>query len=148
MSKHRGPSGRLTGAKPLKEAELLSGHIDVNLPPFTAIPSGSFQNPIRDHSRRFAWVVLTGKIITSESKTKMRITSKGQVTIPQELRERFGLLPNTEVEFVPTPDGRELRLLKSSKPSGRGRALIERMRGRGTGKRSTDELLKLMRSDV
>jgi bifunctional DNA-binding transcriptional regulator/antitoxin component of YhaV-PrlF toxin-antitoxin module len=44
------------------------------------------------------------------------------VTIPQELRERFGLLPNTEVEFVATPDGRELRLLKSSKPSGRGSA--------------------------
>ena len=30
----------------------------------------------------------------------MRITSKGQVTIPQELREQFGLLPNTEVDFV------------------------------------------------
>jgi bifunctional DNA-binding transcriptional regulator/antitoxin component of YhaV-PrlF toxin-antitoxin module len=68
--------------------------------------------------------------------------------IPQKLRERFGLLPNAEVEFVATPDGKELRLLKSSKPSGRGRALIERVRGRGTGKRSTDELLKLMRSDV
>jgi AbrB family looped-hinge helix DNA binding protein len=91
---------------------------------------------------------LTGKAITSKSNTQVRITSKGQVTIPQEFRERFGLLPNTEVEFVATPDGKELRLLKSSKPSGRGRALIERMRGRGTGKRSTDELLKLMRSDV
>ncbi|MCC6237233.1 MAG: AbrB/MazE/SpoVT family DNA-binding domain-containing protein, partial [Dehalococcoidia bacterium] len=27
----------------------------------------------------------------------MRITSKGQVTIPQEIRERAGLLPHTEV---------------------------------------------------
>jgi bifunctional DNA-binding transcriptional regulator/antitoxin component of YhaV-PrlF toxin-antitoxin module len=69
------------------------------------------------------------------------------VTIPQEFRERFGLLPNTEVEFAVTPDGKELRLLKSSRPSGRGRALVGRMRGAGTGKRSTDELLKLMRSD-
>lgn len=93
-------------------------------------------------------VILTGKSNTSKGNTKVRITSKGQVTIPQELRERFGLLPNTEVEFVATPDGKELRLLKSSKPSGRGRALIERMRGQGTGKLSTDELLKLMRSDV
>ena len=93
-------------------------------------------------------VLLTGKSNTSKSNTKVRITSKGQVTIPQELRERFGLLPNTEVEFVATPDGKELRLMKSSKPSGRGRALVERMRGRGTGKLSTDELLKLMRSDV
>jgi len=30
----------------------------------------------------------------------MRITSKGQVTIPQAIRERLGLLPNTEVEFA------------------------------------------------
>jgi AbrB family looped-hinge helix DNA binding protein len=78
----------------------------------------------------------------------MKITSKGQVTIPQDLRERFGLLPNTEVEFVPTADGRELRLLKSVKSSGRGRALVERLRGRGTSKLSTDELLKMMRSEA
>lgn len=61
----------------------------------------------------------------------MKITSKGQVTIPQDIRERFGLLPNTEVEFVPTADGRQLRLVKSAKSSGRGRALVERLRGRG-----------------
>ena len=30
----------------------------------------------------------------------MRITSKGQVTIPQDIRERLGLLPNTDVEFA------------------------------------------------
>ena len=29
----------------------------------------------------------------------MRLTSKGQVTIPQEIRERLGLLPQIEVEF-------------------------------------------------
>ena len=29
----------------------------------------------------------------------MRITSKGQVTIPQDIRERLGLLPNTDVQF-------------------------------------------------
>ena len=29
----------------------------------------------------------------------MRITSKGQVTIPMDIREKLGLLPNTEVEF-------------------------------------------------
>jgi AbrB family looped-hinge helix DNA binding protein len=28
-----------------------------------------------------------------------RVTTKGQVTIPQEIRERFGFLPHTEVEF-------------------------------------------------
>ena len=84
----------------------------------------------------------------SKNNTSMKITSKGQVTIPQDLRERFGLLPNTEVEFVPTADGRQLRLLKSAKSSGRGRALVERLRGRGTSKLSTDELLKMMRSEA
>jgi len=29
----------------------------------------------------------------------VRITSKGQVTIPQHIREKAGLLPNTEVQF-------------------------------------------------
>ena len=29
----------------------------------------------------------------------MRITSKGQVTIPQAIREKAGLHPHTEVEF-------------------------------------------------
>ena len=29
----------------------------------------------------------------------MKVTTKGQVTIPLHIRERFGILPNTEVEF-------------------------------------------------
>jgi antitoxin PrlF len=78
----------------------------------------------------------------------VKITSKGQVTIPQEFRERFGLLPYTDVEFVPTADGKELRLVKSAKSSGRGRALVERLRDRGSSKLSTDELLKMLRSET
>jgi len=34
------------------------------------------------------------------TRIKMRIGERGQVVIPKELRERFGLLPNTEAEFV------------------------------------------------
>ena len=102
---------------------------------------------------RFEWLPAGTRGLQSRSKDgknkiEMKITSKGQVTIPQELRERFGLLPNTEVEFVPTADGKGLRLLKSAKSSGRGRALVERLRRRGTSKLSTDELLKMMRSEV
>jgi AbrB family looped-hinge helix DNA binding protein len=41
----------------------------------------------------------------------MRITSKGQVTIPQEIRDELGLLPNTEVTFA-VVDG-EARLRKA-----------------------------------
>jgi AbrB family looped-hinge helix DNA binding protein len=73
----------------------------------------------------------------------MRITSKGQVTIPQEYRSRYGLLPNTEVEFV--AKGAQLQLRKVRKASGKGWKLIEHMRGRGTGHLTTDEILKLTR---
>ncbi len=31
----------------------------------------------------------------------MRVSERGQLTIPQELPERYGLLANTEVELVP-----------------------------------------------
>lgn len=68
----------------------------------------------------------------------MRITSKGQVTIPQEIREKFGLLPDTEVEFVAGKNSVATRLT-------RGQALVRRLRGRaGTGM-STDEILALTR---
>ncbi|MHB8398513.1 MAG: AbrB/MazE/SpoVT family DNA-binding domain-containing protein, partial [Candidatus Limnocylindrales bacterium] len=43
----------------------------------------------------------------------MRVTSKGQVTIPQAIREQAGLLPNTEVEFLVEEGG--VRLVKAGK---------------------------------
>ncbi len=39
----------------------------------------------------------------------MRITKKGQVTIPVSLRKRYGLQPAVEVEFVADADGILLR---------------------------------------
>jgi AbrB family looped-hinge helix DNA binding protein len=35
----------------------------------------------------------------------MRVTEKGQVTIPKEIRERLGIVPGTEVDFVPSGNG-------------------------------------------
>jgi AbrB family looped-hinge helix DNA binding protein len=51
----------------------------------------------------------------------MRITSKGQVTIPAEIREQAGLLPRTEVEFE--FDGKVVRILPAKARDGRGRGL-------------------------
>ena len=48
----------------------------------------------------------------------MRITSKGQVTIPQPIREQCGLLPHTEVRFE-VEEGRVL-LVKQDHPGERG----------------------------
>ncbi len=73
----------------------------------------------------------------------MRITSKGQVTIPMEIREKMGLLPDTEVEFQ--IDGHTVRLKKSGAQSRRGRNLISRLRGRGTVRMTTDEIMALTR---
>ena len=75
----------------------------------------------------------------------MRITSKGQITIPQEFRLRFGLLPNTEVEFL--PEGQGLKLVKSKRSSGKGMKLVEHLRGKGDGKMTTDEIMKLTRGE-
>ena len=75
----------------------------------------------------------------------MRITSKGQVTIPQEIRERFGLLPDTEVEFVTKRDS--VHIVKSAKPvrPTRGQSIVHRLRGRSSVRMSTDEILALTR---
>jgi AbrB family looped-hinge helix DNA binding protein len=73
----------------------------------------------------------------------MRITSKGQVTIPIEIRERLGLLPGTEVEFI--VDGDAARLVRAGDGRGRGRSVVERLRGRATTRLSTDEIMALTR---
>jgi AbrB family looped-hinge helix DNA binding protein len=73
----------------------------------------------------------------------MRITSKGQVTIPQEIRLRLGLHPETEVAFDVV--GNSVRIRKVAGRPGRGRGLVERMRGRARTRLTTDEILALTR---
>jgi len=69
----------------------------------------------------------------------MKITTKGQVTIPQEIRERFGLLPHTEVDFEVR--GGVVVLTKSGGEPRRGRRVVDALRGRGDVPMSTDEIL-------
>ena len=74
----------------------------------------------------------------------MHITTKGQVTIPQDIREKFGLLPHTTVDFKVDKNNR-LYLVKTTEKSTRGASLIKRMRGQGGIKMTTDEILALTR---
>ena len=77
----------------------------------------------------------------------MRITSKGQVTIPVRIREKAGLLPNTEVDFL--YDGRGVRLVRArpkDKAATRGRRVVQHLRGRGDVAMSTDEIMALTRN--
>lgn len=71
-----------------------------------------------------------------------KITSKGQVTIPQHIRESMGLLPETEVEFVVR--GNAVQIVKA-KTRSRGEGVVRALRGRAGRKRSTDQIMKLTR---
>ena len=77
----------------------------------------------------------------------MRITSKGQVTIPAEIRARAGLLPNTEVDFE--FDGTVVRIVRARARSknGRGTRLVAHLRGRGDIAMSTDAIMALTRGE-
>lgn len=68
----------------------------------------------------------------------MKIGERGQITIPQGLREQFGFTPETEVDFV-VQDGALLLVKKGQ------RAQVEKLYGRKRFERSTDELMKLLR---
>ena len=73
----------------------------------------------------------------------MRITSKGQVTIPRAIRIRMGLLPHSEVEFAVS--GGQVVLRKRPSADGRGARVVAALRGRGSVKMSTDQIMALTR---
>jgi antitoxin PrlF len=73
----------------------------------------------------------------------VRVTSKGQVTIPQAVRRRLGIVPGSEVDFE--LDERGARLVRA--PTSGGREVVRAMRGRGTVAMSTDEIMALTRGD-
>jgi AbrB family looped-hinge helix DNA binding protein len=76
----------------------------------------------------------------------MRITSKGQVTIPQDIREQLGLLPNTEVEFAVR--GREAVIRPKKGASTRAQRLVAHLKSHGARLRiGSAELLALLRDE-
>ena len=75
----------------------------------------------------------------------MRITSKGQVTIPQQVRRELGLEAGDEVEIV-VRDG-VATIVPTRGPSGRGRRIVDALLGRGDVELSTDEIMALTRGE-
>ena len=73
----------------------------------------------------------------------MKVTTKGQVTIPQEIREQLDLQPGSEVEF--RVEGKAIKMIPIRKASLRGRRIVERLRGRGTVRLTTDEIMAMTR---
>ncbi|MBP9150496.1 MAG: AbrB/MazE/SpoVT family DNA-binding domain-containing protein [Rhodoferax sp.] len=79
----------------------------------------------------------------------MKITSKGQVTIPQAVREQAGLHPHCEVEFEVQGNGDVLVRLAAAAPVTRLRQSFERVRGRANAAAfkgmGTDEFMAFLR---
>jgi antitoxin PrlF len=76
----------------------------------------------------------------------MRITEKGQITIPQEIREKYGFLPESEVQFV--EENGAIYLQKIPRKNSRGKRLIDQMRNKSTVKMSTKEIMSLTRGEA
>lgn len=74
----------------------------------------------------------------------MRMTVKGQITIPQELRRRYGLGAGVEVEVLATEDG---ALVRRADVQSRGRDLVARLRDRADAGLDADQVLALTRGD-
>jgi len=77
----------------------------------------------------------------------MKITSKGQVTIPKEIRDRLGLLPGTEVEFVEEDGQARVRRLAGGRT--RGDEIVDRLLKASGGDipLSTDEIMRMSRGE-
>lgn len=72
----------------------------------------------------------------------MKMTTKGQVTIPLQVRTNAGLVPGCEIEFV---EEKGRIYLRKAADSGRGAAIVKAMTGRGSVNMSTDQILALTR---
>ncbi|MER8392688.1 AbrB/MazE/SpoVT family DNA-binding domain-containing protein [Mesorhizobium sp. M0045] len=80
----------------------------------------------------------------------MRVTTKGQVTIPKEIRDHLGIGPGSEVEFVPTEDGARViavnENMSQEEASRRFSQTLDRMAGTlDLGGMTTDEYMEWLR---
>jgi AbrB family looped-hinge helix DNA binding protein len=74
----------------------------------------------------------------------VRVTTKGQVTIPQHIRRRLGIKPHSEVDFV--AEGERVYIVKKQSQDPEN-GPFRRLRGAATVKMSTDEIMRLTRGD-
>ncbi len=75
----------------------------------------------------------------------MKVTRKGQVTIPQVIRDRAGMPPGTEVEFSIDEAGQVRLVPKRSAAAAQVRAAVSALRGRAGRSLTTEEIMALTR---
>ncbi|MEI7833666.1 MAG: AbrB/MazE/SpoVT family DNA-binding domain-containing protein [bacterium] len=71
----------------------------------------------------------------------MKVTAKGQVTIPVRIRKTLNIHPGTEVDFV--VEGNTAIIV----PNLHGQQIVERLHGRGSVRMTTDEIMVLTRGE-
>lgn len=74
----------------------------------------------------------------------MRVTIKGQVTIPQHIRQKLGIVPATDIEFVEEKD--RVYIVKNERLGNRNNK-FRKLRGAATVRMTTDEIMALTRKD-
>ncbi len=76
----------------------------------------------------------------------MRITSKGQITIPQDVRQHLGLHPGDDVDVL--ADDGFAKIVPADGPASPGRRVVQALLGKGDVDLSTDEILAMTRLDA
>ena len=74
----------------------------------------------------------------------MRVTTKGQVTIPRNVREVLGIMPESEIDFI--EDNGKFYIEKAGKPQMSRK--LKNLRGIATAEMSTDEIMSLTRESI
>lgn len=74
-----------------------------------------------------------------------RVTTKGQVTIPKEIRERLGIEPGDEVAFEETDMGYTLR--KQEPTTAGGEDPFKKYRGSADGDETMPERMRRLRGE-
>ncbi len=75
----------------------------------------------------------------------MKVTTNGRVTIPHDIRKQLGIQPGAEVEF--RVEGSVVKMTPVRKARLHGRRIVEHLRGRGTVRLTTDEIMALTRGE-
>lgn len=89
--------------------------------------------------RAVVWVQLVGFLL-------MKVSEKGQITIPKDIRDALGIDAGSEVTVEVGSDGVAV-LHKTAGGPTRGEWLAHRLRGRGDVRMTTDEIMALTRLD-
>lgn len=75
----------------------------------------------------------------------MRVTSKGQVTIPVGVRRALGIEPGSQVEITARGDHAEIRA--TPHPPSRGEQIVQALSGTATTGLTTDEIMQMTRGE-